>query len=130
MNAIKLFLVAVLVTLAGSAYAAKIVNNGDTLTCAECYKNRDIPVQGAEPASFYKGVTETKNFAFIQEDLGTSCYGGGWSIIDKRVPNPGLVPVETECKEITNVNAFESNGNVYFKVTYYGSQPIVYQFKM
>lgn len=135
MKAIRAILVAMVVVLIGvgaasSAYASKIVNMNDKLVCSECYKNDDIPVEGAQPPSFYRGVIETEHFAFIQEDSGTSCNGGGWSIIDKRVPNPGLVPVETECKEITAAKAFESNGNVYFKVTYYGKSPVVYQFKM
>lgn len=135
MKALKLLftLVAALVisvSFSFTASASKIAKQGDTLYCVNCYKNKTVPVAGADAASFYSGVIETKHYAFIQLDEGSSCYGGGWSAIDKRAANPTAVKFETSCNEITNVKAFESNGNAYLKFVYYNGKTVTYRFKL
>lgn len=109
--------------------ASEIVDVNDHLVCKDCYKGKDIAVGNAMESYMYNGQIETPNFTFIKEDRGSSCYGGGWNIVDKRVPNPELVPIDTECKEITKMSGFESDTSVFFKVTYYGGQTVVYEYK-
>lgn len=136
MGITKGFLLAITViitglTLAGTnAMAATIVNQNDKLVCHDCYQGKDVLLGNADEAYIYNQLVETPHFAFIKEDQGSSCYGGGWNIVDKRVAQPALVPIDTDCKEITKATAFESGKTVFFKVTYYGGKSVVYEYKM
>lgn len=111
------------------ALAAEIIVVNDHLVCHSCGAGGDVLINGADESYVYNQVVETPNFAFIKEDQGSSCYGGGWNIVDKRVAQPELVPIDTDCKEITKASAFESSKKVFFKVTYYGGKNVVYEYK-
>lgn len=123
-------IVAGLVISSANADAAQIVDQNDHLVCQNCYAGKNVLLGNADESYIYNQIVETPNFAFIKEDQGSSCYGGGWNIVDKRVPNPEMVPIDTDCKEITKATAFESKGTVFFKVTYYGGKSVVYEYKM
>lgn len=127
-----LLAIALIVTglLVANANAAKIVDQNDRLVCQHCYSGKDIVLNNADESYIYNQIVETPNFAFIKEDRGSSCYGGGWNIVDKRVPNPELVPIDTSCTEISKAEAFESGKTVFFKVTYYGGKSVVYEYKL
>lgn len=123
-------IIAGLVVASANADAAQIVDQNDHLVCQNCYAGKNILLNNADESYIYNQIVETPNFAFIKEDQGSSCYGGGWNIVDKRVPEPALVPIDTDCKEITKATAFESGKTVFFKVTYYGGKSVVYEYKM
>lgn len=127
---IKTILVVFLALFTLQANAGRIVASpDDQVVCEQCAASGNWVVKGTEPASSYTQMIETPNYSFIKEDLGSSCYGGGWYAIDKNMTQPTAKKVGTDCKEITNAKAWEDGKVVFFQVTYYGGKKVVYKYE-
>ncbi|MDR0219262.1 MAG: hypothetical protein LBI71_10335 [Enterobacteriaceae bacterium] len=120
---IKLIIALFLSLVSTAVLASKIIDKNDQVVCQQCGNNTvDIVVKNTNEASNYTltSTIETPDYAFIREDMGTSCPSGGWYAIDKTENHPKAKQFATgSCDEFEVRKTWKARKTTYLKVQYY-----------
>lgn len=106
-------------------------HSNNKVYCVDCGSTGKemLPVANTTNGLFYNQIIESPKYSFIREDLGTSCYAGGWYAINKSSSNPTAKKIPVGCEEISDIHAEYAKGITFLKIQYYSGKTKTYEFK-